>query len=176
MEYYLEAKPESGLIWKPYKQKLGGSPGHDPMRTSVGIWDAIFGNKVIIELPMPNGGVKRIRATERWVAEMQRQGRMKPVGGQTVKVHILDAAGGLGDLLGLSPEESRDVGVPDAPDVYRVEEWVIGRDISAEQYDELKDPKTGELFALISMKDGERRPFCLPRDRWLEAKRAMDSV
>jgi hypothetical protein len=146
------------------------------MQTSVGIWDAIFGKKVTIELPLPNGGVKRVRVTERWLAQMERQGKVKPVGGQTVKVHILDPASGLGDLFGLSPEETREAGLSDAPDVYRVEEWVIGRDVSAEQYHELKDPETGELFALMSIKDGQRRPFCLPRKQWLEAKRAMDSV
>lgn len=142
----------------------------------MGIWDAVFGKKVTIELPNPSGGIKRVRVTERWLAEMQRQGKIKPVGGQTVSVHILDPASGLGELFGLSPEETREVGLPDAPDLYRVEEWVIGRDISVEQYHELKDPESGDLFALISIKDGQRRPFCLPRKRWLDAKRGMDSV
>jgi hypothetical protein len=146
------------------------------MKTSVGFWDAIFGKKVTIELPMSNGGIKRVRVTERWLAEMQRQGKVKPVYGQTVKVHILDTAAGLSDLVGMTPEEARDIGLPDAPDLYRVEEWIIGHDISAEQYDKLKDLETGELFALISMKNGERRPFCLPRERWIEAKRAMDNI
>lgn len=146
------------------------------MRTSVGIWDAIFGKRLTTLLPTPNGGFKRVRVTERWLAEMERQGRAKPVGGQTVNVHILDALAGLSDLMGLSPEDARDVGLPDAPDLYRVEEWIIGRDISAEQYDELKDPETGELFALIENKDGERRPFLLRREHWIEAKREMDSV
>lgn len=146
------------------------------MRTSIGILDAIFGKKVSLELPTPDGAVKRIRVSERWLAEMQRNGKIKPVGGQTVKVHILDAAGNMGDLLGFSPEESRDMGLPGAADVYRVEEWIIGRDITPEDYDKLKDRKTGELFAFILMKDGERRPFCLPRDKWLEAKRTMNSI
>jgi len=146
------------------------------MRTSIGLWDSFFGRKITIELPMADGTVKRIRVTERWLAEMKRQGMMKPVESQKVTVHILDAAGGLAEELGLSRGEASEYGLPDAPSVYRVEEWTVGRDISPDQYAKLKDAQTGELFALISLKDGERRPFCLPRNQWLAAKNAMDIV
>lgn len=40
------------------------------MRTSAGFWDAIFGKKVTIELPMPDGTIRCIRATERWTPRM----------------------------------------------------------------------------------------------------------
>ncbi len=146
------------------------------MKTSVSLWDAIFGKKVTIELPMPGGNVKRVKVTERWVAEMQRQEKMKPIGGQSIKVHILDPSAGIGDALGLPVDEMRELGLPDVDDVYRVDEWIIGSDISPEQYNQMKDPKTGELYALVSMKDGKRRPFCLPRKHWLETKKQMGSM
>ena len=54
------------------------------MRTAVSLWDAIFGKKVTIHLPMPGGDIKQVRVTERWHAEMERQGKAKPVGGQAI--------------------------------------------------------------------------------------------
>lgn len=147
------------------------------MRTSFGLWDTIFGKKLTVEIPMPDGRTKRVSVTERWVAEMQQGGLVKPVGGQKVKVHVLDPANGLlADLYGLSPGEASELGLPQGDGPYRVEHWVIGKEISAEQYDHLRDPTNGELYALMAMNDGKRRPYCLARERWLEAKRAIEPV
>src|SRR5260370_24389584 len=49
------------------------------MQTSVGFWDAIFGRKVTMELPMPDGSIKRLEVTKRWLAEMEREGKLGPV-------------------------------------------------------------------------------------------------
>lgn len=146
------------------------------MKTSISFWDSLFGKKVTIDFPFAGGKIQKMQVTERWLAEMQRSGMIKPVGGQSVKVHILDPLGEISGLLDLTPDQKREAGLPVTSGIYRTESWVIGRDISAEQYDELKDRKTGELFALIGEKDGERRPRCLTRENWLEMKRTIDKI
>ena len=49
------------------------------MKTSINIWDALFGEKVIVFLPMPNGGVKEVKVTKKWMDQMIREGKIKPV-------------------------------------------------------------------------------------------------
>ena len=120
---------------------------------AIGFWDAVFGKKVTISLPMTDDTKKSIRATKRWIAEMECLGKIS----QTVKVHILDPMGNLGNP-------------------YRVEKYTIGNDVSRDQYEESKDRETGELFAMISMKHGVRQSFFLPRAIWFEVKQSMGHV
>ena len=49
------------------------------MKTSVDRLDALFGEKVTVEIPAPNGGVKRIKVTKKWVENMEMEGKIKQV-------------------------------------------------------------------------------------------------
>ncbi len=37
------------------------------MKTSVGFWDVLFGERVTLETPSPNGGVKKVEVTKKWM-------------------------------------------------------------------------------------------------------------
>jgi hypothetical protein len=65
------------------------------MKTSVGFWDALFGERVTLEIPLSNGGVKKVEVTKKWMEKMEREGKMKQVSFPTVKVNILDPMGGV---------------------------------------------------------------------------------
>lgn len=49
------------------------------MKTSVNFWDALFGAKVILEIPSPDGYVKKVKVTKKWMEQMVREGMMKQV-------------------------------------------------------------------------------------------------
>lgn len=49
------------------------------MKTSVGFWDALFGERFTLELPSPAGDMKKVQVTKKWVEQMTREGMMKEV-------------------------------------------------------------------------------------------------
>ncbi len=49
------------------------------MKTYVGFWDALFGEKVTLQIPLPNGGVKKVVVTKKWVEQLEREGKMNQV-------------------------------------------------------------------------------------------------
>lgn len=55
------------------------------MKTSVGFWDALFGKRVTLEIPSPNGSVKKAEVTKKWLEKMKNEGKIKQVSssGQT---------------------------------------------------------------------------------------------
>lgn len=92
------------------------------MRTSVGLWDSLFGKKISIDIPLPDGTVRKVQATEKWFQEMQRQGKITPLPGSTVKVNILDPMAGV-DLNAMKdPSELLDA-VMDPSEHHQVETW-----------------------------------------------------
>ena len=36
------------------------------MKTSVNFWDALFGEKSTLEIPSPDGDVKKVKVTKKW--------------------------------------------------------------------------------------------------------------
>lgn len=49
------------------------------MKTSVGFLDALFGEKVTLEMPLPTGGVKKVKVTRKWLEQMEREGKIQKV-------------------------------------------------------------------------------------------------
>jgi hypothetical protein len=49
------------------------------VKTSIGIWDALFGKRVTMEIPTPDGSVKKVEVTKKWLEQMESQGKMKQV-------------------------------------------------------------------------------------------------
>jgi len=35
------------------------------MKTSVGFWDALFGERATLEIPSPKGGMKKVKVTQK---------------------------------------------------------------------------------------------------------------
>ena len=145
------------------------------MKTSVGYWDALFGERVTLELPAPDGGVKKVEVTKKWMEQMEREGKMKSVSSPTVKVNILDPMGGLSFDKFDDPDDFRDaLGQP--RDDHRVEYWTIGEKVPQEQHDKLLDPETKELYALTTYKDGKPSTYLIQKNLWEQAREAMRNV
>jgi hypothetical protein len=49
------------------------------MKTSVGFWDALFGERGTLEIPSPDGSTKQVQVTKKWLEQMEREGKMKQV-------------------------------------------------------------------------------------------------
>jgi len=49
------------------------------MKTHTGLWDALFGEKVTLEVPSDNGDSTKVVVTTKWIDKMEREGRIKKV-------------------------------------------------------------------------------------------------
>ena len=59
------------------------------MDFDTGLWDRIFGKRVTIDLPGPEGG-RNVSVTERWFRKMQAEGKITRSLDEHVTVHVLD--------------------------------------------------------------------------------------
>jgi diphthamide synthase (EF-2-diphthine--ammonia ligase) len=66
--------------------------------------------------------------------------------------------------------EGCDVHIID-PDGYRVEKWIVGKDIEQENYDKYKD-KNGFIYVMIHYENGEPNTTLLKREIWQQIKEA----
>lgn len=95
------------------------------MKKSVGFWDSLFGERVTLEIPSPNGGIKKVEVTKKWLEKMEREGKMKPVSSPKVRVNILDPMKGLSVEQFDDPADFLDALVEPRDD-HRVEYWTVG--------------------------------------------------
>lgn len=145
------------------------------MRTSVGLWDSLFGKKLTIAIPRPNGTIRKVKITQKWFHEMQRQGKITPMPASTVKVNVLDPMGGIDLNATKDPSEILDA-VMQPTEFHQVETWTIGKDISQEQYQRFVDPDTQELYVLTTYENGQPSSHLVPRSLWQHGKQMMDNV
>ncbi|MCU0784932.1 MAG: hypothetical protein MUF81_12995 [Verrucomicrobia bacterium] len=139
------------------------------MKTSVGLWDALFGVRITIEHPSPNGGVKKVQVTKKWFDQMQRERKIKPVSGPMVPVNILDSSGGLDPKQFDDPTDYLDALAKRGD--YFVEFWTVGVEVSEEQYRKFLDPDTQELYALKRHQDGAPNTYLVRRDLWEDVRK-----
>lgn len=132
------------------------------MRTSMGFWDAVFGKRGALELPLPDGTTKTVKVTEKWLAEMQRQGKITPVNAPVVIVHTITKLAGDREDESLFSEGS--------------EQWIVGRDIQKHEYDKVKDEETGDLYAFVMPEDGGSRICCVDKKMWMLTKANRETV
>ena len=123
------------------------------MQFSLGMWDALFGKKVTLVLPGRDGKPRPRKVTEKWLKEMERQGKAKRLDAEAVPVHILDP---LTD--------------------YRFETWVVGKDVDSETVEKFRDVQSGALYVLIAYKEGKKQVVVLKKHVWESTKKTMDSV
>ena len=145
------------------------------MKPYVGLWDALFGKKVTIEVPTQTGGVKKVQVTQKWLERMQGAGQMKDVTSEMVKVNVLDPMGGLSIKNFDDPSEFLDALGEPRSDV-QTEYWRIGERVTQEQYDNFLDPETQELYALTTYEDGQARTFVVQKSVWDETREKMRNV
>lgn len=122
------------------------------MKYSMGIWDRLFGEKVVLEIPDASGNIIKKKVTSRWFKHMQALEKVSLI--PTVCVHILDPL------------------IPEPTTAY----YRIGEEITQEQVDKFLDSKTQAIYALIVYSNGEPRMYLVIKPVWDETKRAMESV
>jgi hypothetical protein len=113
------------------------------MKTHVGILDKLFGVRVTLNLPQPDGKFKQVQVTKKWFDKMQHEQKVRPISKPVVAVHIFGSAGDF------------------------VQHWVVGEQVTEEQYQKFLDRETGDLYAVQSGQD-----VCLVRrDLWEDAQK-----
>ena len=112
---------------------------------------------------------------------MEAQGLVKDITeeieGQVVRVHILDPFGGV-DLTKAAedPDILNKLLTASEQGHYRTEQWTIGKDILPEKAEKFKDGSTGDLYAIVSFEDGNKRVHVMAKSFWDQAKAQMDTV
>jgi len=145
------------------------------MKTYVDFWDKLFGKRVSFDLPMPDGSVKKMRVTMKWLEKIQKQRLMKDVTSEMVKVNILDPTGGISQENYEDPTQFIE-SLLEQKEIQRVEYWRIGDRVTQEQYDNFLDSETGELYAITTYEDGKPRTFITQRSMWEQAREEMRNV
>lgn len=145
------------------------------MRTSLGLWDFLFGKKITIDIPFPDGTIRKVQVTEKWFQKMQRQGKITPMSGLTVKVNVLDPMGGI-DLNAMKDSSKLWDAVMEPKEHYQIETWTIGKNISQEQYQRFVDPETQELYVLTNYENGKSSRRLVLRSFWQQGKQMMDNI
>lgn len=123
------------------------------MKFFTGFWDSIFGKKIIIEVPGPNGQIIKRKVTQRWFEKMKSTGRIKEIKEGMVRVHMINPVSG-----------------------YSIEHWIVGKDVDVETVNKFRDLKTGDLYAMTAFENGQPKIRVLKKDFWEKTKKLMDSV
>jgi hypothetical protein len=117
------------------------------MRLWVGLFDRLFGKRITIEVPN-DGGPRPVRVTERWLKQMEQEGRMAPV--RTVTVHVADTLRG-----------------------EYTAEWTIDGDIPREMFERRFDPAEGCLYAIVVYRDGLPETHVTDKGTWTQARQIV---
>jgi len=154
----------------------GPSEWEHKMKTSVGFWDAMFGEKIEFDLPRPDGTTQTVIVTRRWLEEMTRQGKIQDVTTSMVKVNVLGAntknlneCADMDDLMDALSAEA-------AASLVQVWDWQIGVQVSKEEYDEFVDPDSKELYALKKVEGSEVRTILVQRGLWEGGRQLMEGL
>ena len=144
------------------------------MNTSIGQFDALFGERLTIDLPQRDGTTKKVVVTRKWFDEMVRQGKMTDVTASMVAVNILKSGPTIPEGTD-DPDALMDALTADAP-LVSVENWQIGVKIPKEQYDMFLDPISKELFAVRHHDGQSTKTVVIKRELWEQTKKAMENL
>jgi hypothetical protein len=104
------------------------------MNFDVGLLDRLFGKRVTIEAPAPDGRTRSVSVTEKWLEQQRRAGKITPIAGEMVLVHVVDPVRGQYDV-----------------------HWRIGKDVPRETYERFYDKNHLAMFALVAYEQGQPR-------------------
>jgi hypothetical protein len=99
-----------------------------------------FDKKAVISVPDGQGGIKKVKVSQKQLHQWEAQGRVSRIEGVTV--HILDV---------MAPE--------------RTEIWEIGKDVSREIYEKYKAPN-GDLYVSIHYEAGKPQMNVATKQAW----------
>jgi len=121
-------------------------------RFSVGIWDTLFGKRVVMEIPNISGEIVRRSVTQKWLEMAQNKiNTNSPGNEEIVKVHIIDGRHG-----------------------YRVGYWIMGEDVGSNYANHCKDSETGELYVIHYFEDQEPKIKMLTKEQWNMAHKKLE--
>lgn len=127
----------------------------DEMKFNTGIFDALFGEKMTIQIEHGNGIMKDVVVTKAWWEKMQKgkEGVFKVVklSSQSVTAHILDPKTG-----------------------YTQETWIAGTDITLEDIE--KWSENGNVFVLGYYDKGIPKSMICSRAIWNDTKANYDQA
>ena len=118
------------------------------MRFDVGLWDMLFGKKMVAELPGPGGSddARRLRVSVKWFERMRREGKIAGAE-NAVFVYVTDPKGDYSTTL------------------------TVGKELNQEQVDALMDPATQALYAVTADSEGKPRTVFVPKKMWDRVRR-----
>lgn len=121
------------------------------MAFDMGPLDRMFGERVDVEVPGPDGQVRRVSVTKKWLAEQERLGTMSKVT-DVVQVHVADPFRGC-----------------------YVAVWKIGQDVDADTVKRRLDTETQALYAIVAYKQGKPQWALCDRGTWTQAQQKLQS-
>ena len=133
----------------------------------------LFGGKVKMEIPLPNGGIKKLKVTKKWLKKMEIEGKIKQIS-EKVKVNILDPIGL--PTTGGQKEFINSFFFEPQNEVWHIEYWTLGTEISQEQYQNFIDSKTKELYAIRVYDNDKIRTRLISRSLWEQGYKAMKNI
>lgn len=122
------------------------------MGFDIGLWDRLFGERLIIEVP-GQGGTRKVSVTKKWLERMQGEGLISEDPAESVTAHVLEPGRG-----------------------YYTEVWAIGEDIAADRAARFREAGTDAVYVVIAYKDGEKHKMIMTREIWNEAKAKYDEL
>jgi len=141
------------------------------MKTSVNIWDAFFGEKISLDLPMADGTTKKVVVTKRWMEKLSKEGLLKNVSTEMVKVNILGPEENVITEDCTDPTELMNALM--AETILIEEYWRIGDQITKEEYEKFIDTNSNELYALRRMEIGGSETFLVQRSMWEHTRQLL---
>ena len=147
------------------------------MQTYVDWWDKQFGTWIELEALMPDGTIKKVPVTKKWLEKMQAEGKIEEVEtsvGKRIKVHVLDLySRAKATRVAFEANDYAAIEKTLGKDPYRVEYWTVGKEISAVEYDRVRDPKSGDIFAIYDEVEGKGMGTFMPKESWEKARKIM---
>lgn len=116
------------------------------MRFDVGLWDRLFGERVTLEVPTPDGRTIKRSVTKKWLEQMKAKRELRPI--DAIRVHMLDPLKG-----------------------YHVLDWIIGKDVPQESVEKFRDPGTDALYAMTWYEEGKAHIAVVRKDKWDDLRR-----
>lgn len=86
---------------------------------------------------------------------------------KSIRVHILDVLGGINksEIKDMDDLTQKLESVIDKS-FYRIEEWIIGKDISSEMVEKYRDPETNDIYCIVRYEKGKPSAYLLLKADW----------
>lgn len=124
------------------------------MKFSLGIWDGIFGDKVVLEIPDKTGNIIKQTVTKKWLDKMESEGKISMKHEPTICVHLLDP---------LKSGPTTDY-------------WTIGKNIDQDMVDKFRDKATNAVYVIIAYQAGSPSTMIVTKKIWDDALKKFSEI